>query len=91
MNHASSYPRYPLFRVESSGDWKLKNGQSDGKVITASKSEPWCRREDERFVPFFEVDTRSRFLITAQVPKLRLEIRGKLLGFGAASNNASDQ
>jgi hypothetical protein len=40
MNHVSSYPRYPLFRRESSVDLKLKNGQSDGKLITASKSDP---------------------------------------------------
>ena len=38
MNHVSSYPCYPLLRRESSVDLKLKNGQSDGKVITASKS-----------------------------------------------------
>jgi hypothetical protein len=29
---------------------------------------------DERFVPFFEVDARSRFLTTAQILKLTLKI-----------------
>jgi hypothetical protein len=40
MNHVSSYARYPLLRRESSVDLKLKNGQSDGEVITPSKSYP---------------------------------------------------
>jgi hypothetical protein len=46
---------------------------------------------DEQFVPFFEIDTRSRFFITAQIPELSVELGRQLLGFGMASDRASDQ